>query len=67
MAKVKLIGIGILALAIFIIVLQNTESVETRILFITLAMPRAVLLASTGLVGFLAGLLTAIHVGKKET
>lgn len=57
--NLKLAAIGILALLILIIVLQNTEAVETRILFMTLTMPRAALLFGTLIVGFVIGLLSA--------
>ena len=53
--KVKLIGAAIVALLVIIIVLQNTESVETRILFVRLVMPRAAMLFGTLLIGFAPG------------
>lgn len=57
--NVKLTLIGILVVLGLIIVLQNTESVRTQILFITIAMPRAILLIVTLAIGFGLGLLTA--------
>jgi uncharacterized integral membrane protein len=39
-----------------IVVLQNTEPVETRILFVTLSIPGAMLLLGTMIVGFLVGM-----------
>ena len=47
MKKVKLIAIVVISILAFIIFLQNTESVETKILFMKVAMPRAILLIST--------------------
>jgi uncharacterized integral membrane protein len=45
------------ALLVVVLILQNTESVNTRLLFVTVSMPRAVLLLTTLLVGFAAGVL----------
>ena len=71
MKKVKLIVIIVISILAFIIFLQNTESVETRILFMRVAMPRAILLISTFLVGFVAGTITTSLLlrksGKKKT
>ena len=55
----------ILAVLAAIIVLQNTETVETRILFITIAMPRAVLLTGTLLIGFAIGVLFTVFTRRK--
>lgn len=66
-SKVKL-GFAVASVIIAIIlVLQNTESVETKILFVTVVMPRAVLLLITFLLGFCLGLLgTFALTGKKK-
>ena len=66
MKKVKLIAIVVISILAFIIFLQNTESVETRILFMKVAMPRAILLISTFLVGFVAGLITTSMLLRKS-
>ena len=39
-----------------IVIFQNTAVVETKVLFMTIAMPRAALLATTLLIGILLGL-----------
>jgi len=71
MKKAKLIAIIFISILAFIIFLQNTESVETNILFTKVVMPRALLLISTFLVGFVAGLITTSMLlrksGKKKT
>jgi len=60
---VILIFLTVLVLALII---QNTETVDTKLLFITLSMPRAVLLLITSGIGFAAGLITAMMVlGRK--
>ena len=66
MAKVKLvIGLVLVVLAI-IIVFQNTDQVETKLLFATVIMPRALLLFLTTLVGFAVGVLVALSLSKKR-
>ena len=66
MKKVKLIVIIVISILVFIIFLQNTESVETKILFMKVAMPRAILLISTFLVGFVAGTITTSMLLRKS-
>jgi len=59
-AKYKLIGAGVLALLILIVILQNTENVQTEILFFSFSMPRALLLFFATFIGFLIGLFTSV-------
>ena len=55
MKKIKFSGtVGLLILT-GIILLQNTESVETKLLFLTITMPRALLLLTTAAFGFIKG------------
>ncbi|TVQ57021.1 MAG: LapA family protein [Phycisphaerales bacterium] len=57
----KRIRIGLIAAVIIltiIVILQNTESVSTNLLFATVTMPRSVLLLLTLLIGFAGGALT---------
>ena len=65
MSSVKAVVIVILAILCLIVVLQNTEQVESRLLFTTVKMPRAVLLFGTTLVGFVLGVLAG-HSRSKE-
>ena len=67
MAKVKLISAFVLIAIVIIVVLQNTQPVETKFLFMTMVMPRAALLTITLLVGFAAGILVAIGLSGKKT
>ena len=67
MKRAKMIGILVLALSVLIVLLQNTESVQTNILFFSFTMPRAVLLFLTALVGFIIGLLSALSFGRKKS
>ena len=59
MSRWKLAAAAIIAILAIIVVAQNTQSVETRLLFVTVTMPRAVLLFITLLVGFVMGVLAA--------
>lgn len=66
MNRTKMTGIAILAILGVIIILQNTEPVETRLLFFSLAIPRAILLMATTLIGFALGLLVSFLFQRKE-
>ncbi len=65
-AKFKLLASLVLAVLGLIIVLQNTNSVETRLLFITVTMPQAILLFTTTMVGFALGVLVALILSGKR-
>ena len=62
MQNIRIAGVALLALVVLIIVLQNTESVETKILFFSITMPRAALLLGALVVGFVIGVFTAGRV-----
>ena len=66
MKQAKFIAVIILALLCLIILLQNTATVETKILFITITMPRAVLLLTTTAIGFALGVLVSLILCKKQ-
>ena len=64
MKKAKIIAVVVVALLILIVMLQNTASVDTKLLFVTVTMPRVVLLTATLVVGFCVGLITAGRMKK---
>ena len=66
MARVKHIAALILAALALIIVLQNTQSVETKFLFATVTMPRAALLAVTMLIGVVVGILVTLGLSARR-
>jgi len=66
MNKIKLIAAAVLAILGIIIIVQNTAPVETRILFLTVTMPRFILLLITALLGFAVGLLSAFGFKVKK-
>jgi uncharacterized integral membrane protein len=61
-AKLKIVGIAVIALIVVIVVLQNTQRIETKLLFLTVTMPNAALLFGTLIIGFAIGVLTAGHI-----
>ena len=65
MQRFKIISIGILALLGVIIILQNTEPVETKLLFLSITMPRAILLMGTTLIGFALGVLVSFYFQRR--
>ncbi|MFG0307075.1 MAG: LapA family protein [Phycisphaerales bacterium JB040] len=64
--KIKLIAAAVAVVLVVIVIFQNTASVETRILFLTVSMPRALLLFVAVAVGFAGGLVAAMSVLKKK-
>ena len=64
MKRLRTLVFALVAVLVIIVVLQNTQSVETRILLVTLSMPRAVLLFVTLLLGFVLGLVAASWLGR---
>ena len=66
MQHAKLITTLTLSLLILIVVLQNTEPVVTKILFLSITMPRAVLLFGTTMIGFALGVLVSFTMMKRR-
>lgn len=60
--KLKIVAIALATLLVLIVVLQNTQAVETKLLFLTVTMPNAALLFGTLIIGFAIGVLTAGHI-----
>ena len=65
MKKAKQIAAIVLAVLGIVIILQNTAPVETELVFVTVTMPRAVLLFFAILVGFALGILVCMSFSKK--
>jgi len=59
MSRPKLILVSTVVVVMGIVVFQNTEAVEPELLFTTITMPRALLIAVSFLAGVLCGLLLA--------
>ncbi|MCE5267869.1 MAG: hypothetical protein LLG00_08280 [Planctomycetaceae bacterium] len=60
--KVKIVAIAVIALVALVVILQNTQAVETKLLFLKVTMPNAALLFGALIVGFAIGVLTAGHI-----
>lgn len=66
MKKMKLIGVLTAVVVSIILIVQNSQPVETRFLFIKLTMPNSVLLGLTLLIGIAIGLLAALATSRKR-
>jgi uncharacterized integral membrane protein len=55
MSKARKIIIALLVVLTVIVILQNTQAVDTKLLFVTVTMPRALLLLVTFLCGLAMG------------
>jgi uncharacterized integral membrane protein len=62
LSKLKVVAIAVITLVVVVVVLQNTQSVETKLLFFAVTMPNAALLFGTLIIGFAIGVLTAGHI-----
>jgi len=67
MKKAKVVAIIIILLLALIVFLQNTQAVETKLLFLTITMPRVLLLMLTFIMGFIGGLITASYILRKPS
>ena len=65
MGKLKIIIIVVILLLTLIVSIQNTQAVETRLLFVTVTMPRVLLLLLTFVLGIIGGIVIASHVLQK--
>jgi len=60
MKRAKLIGVLTAAVLSVIVILQNTQLVETRFMFMKITMPNAILLGLTLLIGISIGILVSV-------
>jgi len=66
MNKLKLYAALILAILVIVLIIQNIEPVETKLLFVTIVMPRAALLAIVMLIGMATGILLSMGLFSKN-
>jgi uncharacterized integral membrane protein len=66
MKNIKHILVLIISVLILIIIFQNLQYVETRILFLTITLPRSVLLFIMAAIGFLLGIMTSFLFKRKK-
>jgi uncharacterized integral membrane protein len=62
MTQLKFWAVAMISLVVLIVVLQNTQVVERKLLFRTVTIPNAALLFGTWIIGFAIGVLTASHI-----
>jgi len=67
MKKAKLIAIAVVSILALIIVVQNTELAQARILLWKVEMSRALLLMLTFVLGLVTGILLATHLLRKKS
>ena len=65
MRKAKIIVILIVSLLSLIVFIQNRQAVDTKLLFVTVTMPLALLLIITFIMGSILGLIIASYVLRK--
>lgn len=63
--KAKPLFLAVLVIFAIVLIVQNTETVDTRLLFATVSMPRALLLLITLGIGFAIGLLAGGRMRRK--
>jgi len=66
MKKAKIIALIVSLVLVLIVSLQNTQAVETKLLFTTVTMPRVLLLVLTFTVGLIAGIILASSILRKS-
>jgi uncharacterized integral membrane protein len=66
MRNLKFIAASVLAILMAILVVQNTEPVETHLLSATVAMPHAVLIFISAAAGFVLGVLLTMSLRSKR-
>tara|TARA_Y100001934_G_scaffold49291_1_gene59902 strand:+ start:618 stop:929 length:312 start_codon:yes stop_codon:yes gene_type:complete len=64
--NLKLAGFSLFAILVLIVIIQNTEPVETKVLLWNFTLPRALLLLSACGIGFFGGYLFAFLRGRKR-
>jgi uncharacterized integral membrane protein len=64
--RIKLVVAAVLVVLTIIVVLQNTDTVHTKVLFGTISMPRSTLLAITFATGALAGSVLCLYWKRKK-
>ena len=62
MKRFQIILVTVACLVVLTVVTQNTQSVQTKLLFVTFTMPRALLLIITFLAGCVTGLVVALQI-----
>lgn len=67
MKNLKLIAIVVALVLVALVVVQNTDEVTTRLLFVEVRMPNAVLVFVTFAIGFVVGALATFRAQRTTT
>jgi len=62
MKKTKIVIILIISLLSLIVFIQNRQAIDTKLLFVTITMPLALLLILTSIIGCIVGIILASFV-----
>lgn len=65
MRKVKLIAIIVISILTIVILVQNTEPVQARVILVTVQMSLALLMMLTFVLGFVVGILVPTYFLRK--
>lgn len=65
MKRFKIAIVAIIVILVLVLILQNLTTVDTKLLFVTVSMPRAVLLLVVFGLGFVSGLLGRLSTREK--
>jgi uncharacterized integral membrane protein len=66
MRKVKLIAVIVVSILTIVILLQNAEPVQARVLFATVQMSQALLMMLTFVLGFVVGVLVPTYFLRRK-
>ncbi len=66
MKKIKHVVAIVLAVLGIVVILQNTETIQTELLFLKLEMPLAILLFLGVLIGFVLGVMVSLIFSTKR-
>ena len=66
MRRIKLVLAALAAFLFVVLILQNTETIETKFFSATLTMPRAAILGFSMLVGFALGVVTSLYLVRRK-
>ncbi|MCZ6834601.1 MAG: lipopolysaccharide assembly protein LapA domain-containing protein [Planctomycetota bacterium] len=66
MSTFRLVALTVILVIAAITIVQNTQPVETKFLFLSFTMPRALLLMLTLLIGYVLGLSTAVYFSSTQ-
>jgi uncharacterized integral membrane protein len=67
MSRIKNVAVIVILVLALVVILQNTEKTTTRVLFVTIEMPRVLLLAIMVVIGVILGYVAAAKWSGRST